>query len=249
MVSNGCQQAGKHLRRCKLLGSSGYGSGSRRYAICCSSVAYEAECGPVGTWHEGRGSVDATYNFVGTGVAAYFINSNRAGAITNMSFFIDGEMLETYAGAAIGATDTASYNVVGFSTSNLANVAHQLRISQVGGSSALMLDYLTYDEVDGQPSETPSPFIQATLESAISGPTDISEDTEATQASSNLNPLETVPTDGTARPTSSDTMAAAAVGAVVGTLALLLAVEVYLRVRRKRRAQMQGTPLPFNRGE
>ncbi|KAG9019245.1 hypothetical protein FRB90_004807 [Tulasnella sp. 427] len=173
-----------------------------------------------GTWHEGHGSVTLSYTFNGTGVAAYFVTSNKSRASANITFLVDGQQLQAVAGQLEASAEPFAYNVQAFSVSGLSDQQHHLVISQTGDSSVLLFDYLTYNEVlaevDGSDnlSTATAVALQATAEP--------------------VDPLRVPASHGAARITV-DKMGAAAASALIGTFLLVVIVEVVFRLRKRRR--------------
>lgn len=169
-----------------------------------------------GTWHEGYGSVTISYTFNGTGIAAYFVSSNPSDATADTSFFIDGQLSQTVVGPTNGMASPLSYNVPVFAISNLQDGAHELVISQSGGSSIMMFDYLTYEElVDDDASSNGLTTATSAGAQATTGPVD---------------PLRVPSSHGVAR----STAGAAVASALIGTLLLVVAVGIFLSRRTRK---------------
>lgn len=171
-----------------------------------------------GTWHQGSGPVTISYTFDGTGVAAYFVSSNQSSPIANISFFIDGRLSQAFGGAINGMDGPLSYGVQLFAVSDLPDQPHELVISQNGGSSPLMFDYLTYDGIATDVASS----------DGLSPPTATAAAVQASTAP--VDPLRVPASHGTAR----SVVGAAAASALIGTLFLLVAVELFLRVRKRK---------------
>ncbi|KAG9047134.1 hypothetical protein FS837_002965 [Tulasnella sp. UAMH 9824] len=184
-------------------------------AVNCLNVVDAAQVHG-GTWHEGYGSVTISYTFNGTGIAAYFISSNPSGATANTSFFIDGELSQTVGGATNGMASPLSYNVQVFAISNLQDRSHELVISQSSGSSTLMFDYLTYEEL--------VPDVASSGD--LTSPTSAGVQTTTQPA----DPLRVPGSRGVAR----SVVGAAVATALVGTLLLIVAAGIFLRLRKRK---------------
>ncbi|KAG8935291.1 hypothetical protein FRC01_003042 [Tulasnella sp. 417] len=183
-----------------------------------------------GTWHEGYGSVAISYTFNGTGIAVYFISSDQSDTPANTSFFIDGQLSQTVGGAPNGIASPLSYTMQVFAVSNLQDQSHELFISQSGSSSAaLILDYLTYEESVADPAYSDD----------LTTPTSAA----AQAATEPVDPLRVPASHGTERSAAGGAVA----GALIGTLLLVVAVGVFLKLRNRRRPAL--LPLNYDVGD
>lgn len=171
-----------------------------------------------GTWHQGYGPVTISYTFNGTGVAAYFVFSNQSNPIANISFFIDGQLSQAFGGAINGMDGPLFYNVQLFAVSGLPDQPHELVISQNGGSSPMMFDYLTYDGVAADVASSDGLSSSTAMAAAVRA------------SAAPVDPLRVPASHGAAR----SVVGAAVASALIGTLFLVVAVKLLLRVRKRK---------------
>ncbi|OBZ78935.1 hypothetical protein A0H81_00321 [Grifola frondosa] len=158
----------------------------------------------LGTWHDGApdtalndgdttGTMSIEISFSGSAIYVYCILSESATSLdgnSDMSFYIDGELVGTYVHAATGSS-TYEYNVLVYGNASLPSAEHQFSLvgGRVTGSASLILfDYLVYS----QDVESPAP----TSSSTSSQPSNTGSSTTSEHTSSASSSGTTAPPSG-----------------------------------------------------
>ncbi|KAI0354223.1 hypothetical protein OH77DRAFT_1426270 [Trametes cingulata] len=197
-----------------------------------------------GTWHDstfrglGQPAQDIEIHFQGSAIYAFHIIINgpvpSAKTLTNLTFYLDGNLDGTYEHEPDGTGPLFLYNVSVYGNSNIPYGDHVLQIVSTGVDPALVLfDYAVYTtEDDGESSSVPVTSPPASNSPSPSSP-------------SHLLPTATSSRQTLGASTKQPATAAIVGGAVGGAVALVLAVLALFFWRRSAR-QKRERPSSYN---
>ncbi|KAG8900578.1 hypothetical protein FRB99_005968 [Tulasnella sp. 403] len=177
----------------------------------------------------------------GNALDVYFVFRNDVNAWTNVTFFIDNVNYGTL--LQVGQGKGWIYNYRAFTISGLEDKPHKIVISQ-SSPSGMILDYLVYNTT-GNTLSNPAP--STSINGFRSTPTNGASRTPAsTSPSLSTTQIPSTPESATGAsvvgPNRSGELIGAVLGAIFGTLALVIALGVgvvfYRRIQRRRRLTM-----------
>lgn len=166
------------------------------------------------SWHDttyqaGDTAHTITYEFTGTGIAAYFIvpdiQTGDLTLTTNLTFSLDDSTVGTYSHSPTGGAEFL-YNQECFSKQGLSDGSHTLVISAnapSGQSSLVLFDYLVYTTSDQTSSSSSTPTSSTTSSTSVSSS---STQTSNSGTTSGTSSSSTSKTSGSSTSSSSATV-------------------------------------------
>ncbi|KZT11256.1 uncharacterized protein LAESUDRAFT_754921 [Laetiporus sulphureus 93-53] len=174
---------------------------------------------------------NVTLIFNGTAIWVYCVIPNYvewATTFTNISFELDGDTVGSYSHLPSASTDMA-YNVTVYSNASMENKEHTLTMTSRRdvNSSFLVFDWAKYT-YDSDP-----PVTSSTATSASIGTTSSEKSTKSTKTSAGASVSSTSSSSSTPSSSSRSPIGAIVGGVVGGVGALVIAVLVFLYIRRR----------------